>query len=205
MIRTALLAGIFLVLLSIAFTRSGPALLPMLKEEAVSAKAAPVEPVKHVQAPEPAPIREPVRKVDAPVAPPVAEPAPQVAVAPAAPAVVETPPAPAPAPVMAQEAPKTAGQPVSLLPPEKQHPQTAAAPVAPPAITPAAEMPTIAVAARPAVAPYDVPSGSAHVAVADPSAKPADAPKLMTPQERSKELYRLAREMEDTFIHKLAR
>lgn len=244
MIRTALLAGIFLVLLSLAYSRSGPSVLPAAQEEAVSAKVEP-RPVKHVAQ---APALEPVRKAEAHVeAPPVAAPTPQSAPQPApqiaAPPIVEaevpvvkTPPAPVAAPVVAQDvplsAPKSAGQPVSLLPPEMQPKQAAPAPllppeaapaaapapvapvappvvaqaVAPPAITPGAEIPTVQVAARTAAAPYDVPSGSAHVAVADPgAAKPADAPKFMTPQERSKELYRLAREMEDTFIHKLAR
>jgi hypothetical protein len=239
MIRTALLAGIFLVLLSLAYSRSGPnagpSLLPAPEEEAVSVKAVP--PVKHI-AQAHAPAVEPVRKAEAHVEAPLeTAPAPQAI----APAAVEAPVAEAPvakapaapAPVVAQDTPKSAGQPVSLLPPEMQPKQAAATalapllppeaaapaaaappvvaqapapPAAPPAVTPAAEIPTVQVAARTAAAPYDVPSGSAHVAVADPgAAKPADAPKFMTPQERSKELYRLAREMEDTFIHKLAR
>ena len=71
----------------------------------------------------------------------------------------------------------------------------------------AADLPTINVASRQAMTPWDAPAGTTHVDAANGAANAADpnAPKFMTPQERAKELYNLARDMEDTFIAKLAR
>ncbi len=226
MIRTAILAGIFLVLLSIAYSRPGTGLLPPLTRnasqvaaqadlapkpaapatiasEAPVVAAAPVKPVLPVE------VAHKEETVALPAQPPVqAEalpvPAPDVA--------------PSTAPAVAQTAAPTVGQPVSLLPPAETVPARVA--VAPPAaLTPAEDLPLITVPARPVVTPWEAaPRTRAAMAAAAPAAPSAPAavaaaakqpdeaaPKLMTPQERSRELYRLAREMEDTFIHKLAR
>jgi len=239
MIRTAILAGIFLVLLSIAYSRPGTGLLPALTRNAsqVAAQAdlapKPAAPAKAVEA---VPVAAAPATV-APVAPVVAaapvEPLPPVEVAhkentvalPAQPPVqaeaqraLVPDVAPPTAPAVAQAAALTVGQPVSLLPPAETVPARVA--VAPPAaLTPAEDLPLITVPARPVVTPWEAAprtrAAMAAAAAAAPSAPAAvdaaakhpdeAAPKLMTPQERSRELYRLAREMEDTFIHKLAR
>ena len=219
MIRTAILAGIFLVLLSIAYSRPGTSLLPTLRQEASQAAAqadltskpaalgapavAPTRAVVAVPAEPAAPLE--VAHKEAPAAAPV-----QAEVQPAPVPEVVQPPAPA----IAQTAPPTVGQPVSLLPPAETAPARVAA-VPPAPLTPAEDLPLINVPARPVVTPWEAaPRTRAAVAAATPAPAPADvaakqpdeaAPKLMTPQERSRELYRLAREMEDTFIHKLAR
>jgi hypothetical protein len=233
MIRTAILAGIFLVLLSIAYSR------PDAWPQNVQKVAAMVDAQPSVKAPAPAPVHRQAARV----APPKAE---DTAAPPAVTSVPSTPvePSPraemvrkedsvtAPAPV-AQETHLSPAQPASLIPAEPARSQVVAlapspttlrnpvplvppadepARVAAPAAPPAGEMPLINVPARPVVTPWEAPprppaTPTTNVAANDAGVKQPDdaAPKLMTPQERSRELYRLAREMEDTFIRKLAR
>lgn len=240
MIRTAILAGILLVMLSMAYSRPGA--LPSFArnvESSVSeqpaveeAARAPVSPRIETprEQPTPAVVAKKVEpaEVAAPEEPVLAEVAPEPA-APIVPVRETLPPAKA-----------EPGRPLSLLPES----QTAApardpahyaplvsdnmpappAPVLPPAEAakiepvPAAELPEVHVATRPVMVPQDFASRLMpdNVAAAEPAAPPAApqvaeargpviAPgtKFMTPEERSRELYRLAREMEDTFIQKL--
>jgi hypothetical protein len=241
MIRTAILAGIFLVLLSIAYSRPGVG--PEKPNVAVVEEM--IRGRHDVAAAEPAP--KPIRSVHTAPAmtqrEPVAEP-PTASVAPAAPVeVAHKEEVPAPPPAVASVAPSDPQHhlalPTQLIPAEA--PQTQVADVAPAAVlrnpvplvppanepahatppvagVPVAEMPLINVPARPVVTPWEAPprppaqTASASAPPAETAAKQPDAkqpeeaaPKFMTPQERSRELYRLAREMEDTFIHKLAR
>lgn len=236
MIRTAILAGILLVMLSMAYSRPGtlPSLdrlaAPAVEEDAEAATEAP--PVRETQAraeaPRPAPV---VVEKEEPTA--VEEPA-EVASAPVAeePQVAEIAPAPV-MPVAPPAKPAEIGRPISLLP-EAQAPATPVreaariAPLvsdempAPPAPTlpsvqeakaapiPAAELPEVNVPTRPVMAPQDFASRlTPEGTLAPPPAMEPRAPviasgqKFMTPEERSRELYRLAREMEDTFIQKL--
>jgi hypothetical protein len=86
---------------------------------------------------------------------------------------------------------------------------------APVEVAPAAveELPVVNVPTRPVVTPWEAPEGTRgrELAAAEidggapQTAEAAPAPKFMTPEERSRELHRLAREMENTFIGKLAR
>ena len=253
MIRTAILAGLLLVMLSIAYARidlppipirdtalitEPPPVEPSLPSEAAkpvpkrTAAAQPPRPSRvHVEAPqvdeEPTVEETPAaERVNAPESAPVhvaavvpAAPAPAVVApppSPAAPLSLLTPPEPA-APKAAAVAPPTVQAPVPLVPPAATVEQAAVEASAPPAppmaekpttLTKVEDMPLIQVAPRRAMTPWDAPPGTVHNSVVaqanDPTAKPAaDAPKFMTPQERSRELYRLARDMEDLFITKL--
>lgn len=226
MIRTAILAGILLVMLSMAYSRPGA--VPSFAREA----AQPSQEREEIVQDEPAPARvkaaarveEPAEDVDSPVV--------------TAEAPVGEPPVKE-APVMqAQEDRRSGpvvtepGRPVSLLPPSmtaareparieplvsddmpapaasqmRPTQEVAVAPAAPPAPLPEVYVPT-----RPVMAPSDFASrlpapGVTADAVApalDARVAAASGPKYMTPQERSRELYRLAREMEDTFIQKM--
>ncbi|MHB1203922.1 MAG: hypothetical protein ACYCZX_00020 [Rhodospirillaceae bacterium] len=246
MIRTAILASIFLVLLSIAYSRPGA--LPenvqkvaaMIEEQPAAKAPAPAQKqTASVSAPKPERAAAPPAVAANPVTP--SEPSPPAGIArkeealdvpaPAAPPPVVTP---APAAV-AQDARPLPALPTSLMPSETPRTQVAStaqpsslrnpvplvppadepARIASPALLPAEDMPLINVPARPVVAPWEAPPRprtATTVAVANPgpsdtaAKQPEDtAPKLMTPQERSRELYRLAHEMEDTFIRKLAR
>ena len=256
MIRTAILAGIFLVMVSIAYSRidlpprpirdtalitEPPPVEPALPSEAAkpapkrtAAKSTPARPAPaHVEAPvteepeatEPA-TAEPV-KAQEPVIAPVPAPTQVAAVAPTAAAPVAPPAAPlsllAPpesvAPKVAAVEPSAAHAPVPLIPPAAapqaaveqavEVPSAAQAPVVEKqtTMTKAEDMPLIQVPQRPVVAPWEAPSGTTHnsgAALATVGPAPAvETPKFMTPQERSRELYRLARDMEDLFITKL--
>ena len=259
MIRTAILAGLFLVMLSIAYTRidlppipvrdtalitEPPPVEPSLPSEAAkplpkrSAAQAPRAVRPHIEAPqvkeaaaeeavadEPV-VAEPVKAIE-----PLPRPAPvHVAVAPVAPTpaapvtnapVSLLPPPESAAPRIAAVEPAAGRAPAPLIPPAAPVEQKIEAPAAVPAPTPAAapavekppvltkadDMPLIQVPQRPVVAPWEAPTGTTHnsgAALATVGAAPAaEAPKFMTPQERSRELYRLARDMEDLFITKL--
>ena len=233
MIRTAILAGIFMVLLSIAYSRPGAGLLSATNQDESGVATIPLQPaLKHV-ARAAVPVAAPAVQVAPPQAKPIEPVHVEEAATPAVPVTVSVA-----APIVAQEAPRMAGQPVSLLPPiaapRLQAVAEAPAPLVPPpslpsmsenvpaapaavpppaavvAVMPAADIPTINVAARPVMTPWEAPPRARTATVAatqEIAAKAPEeaAPKLMTPQERSRELYRLAREMEDTFIHKLAR
>ena len=256
MIRTAILAGLFLVMLSIAYTRidlppipvrdtslitEPPPVEPTLPSEAAKplpkriAAAHPARP--HVEAPkveeasveeaaveepavaEPVKIHEPPAPLPAParvaaIAPVAPAPAPPVATAP----VSLLPPQEPVAPKVAAAEPSAVQAPVPLIPPaaapqapiekEVPAPVVASAVEKQPTITKAEDMPLIQVPQRPIVAPWEAPKGTTHnsgaaLATVGTTQPAADAPKFMTPQERSRELYRLARDMEDLFITKL--
>ena len=241
MIRTAILAGIFLVMVSIAYSRidlpprpirdtalitEPPPVEPALPSEAAkpvpkrtAAKSTPARPAPaHVEAPvteepeatEPA-TAEPV-KAQEPVIAPVPTPA-QVAAAAPTPAAPVAPPA---APLSLLAPPESVAPKVAAVEPSAAH---APVPLIPPAAAPALvvekqttmtkaeDMPLIQVPQRPVVTPWEAPSGTTHnsgAALATVGPAPAvETPKFMTPQERSRELYRLARDMEDLFITKL--
>lgn len=250
MIRTAILAGILLVMLSMAYSRPGafPSLgdvvAPVVEAEQEVAPLGPVHQASpHVETPRAVAADTPKHEEPAPAEEqadlaPVPQEEPQVAeVAP--PAVTLAPAAMIAEPHPAKQA--EIGRPVSLLP-EPQVPAAPAREVArlgplvsddmppPPAPTlppaqevkavpvPAAELPEVNVPTRPVMAPQDfasrlTPDGNLAAPVAVPAPAPAiaeprapvmaSAPKFMTPEERSRELYRLAREMEDTFIQKM--
>lgn len=240
MIRTAILAGILLVMLSMAYDRPGA--MPSLGRvvEPVVSEQPPVEEAAREPA---APRLETPREQPVMVAQPKKE-APAEVVAPEEPEVAEVTPEPvaptAPAHDVLPPVKAEPGRPISLLP----ETQTAApardpsryaplvsdnmpappAPVLPPVQTakaepvPAADLPEVHVPTRPVMVPQDfasrlMPDNAAATEPAAPPAAPqvaeARAPvvaagtKFMTPEERSRELYRLAREMEDTFIQKL--
>jgi len=228
MIRTALLAGILLVLLSIAYNRPGtlPELARVAATKVEEQTRRTVDAVAEI---EPAPTPAPQS-----VAIPAPQPAPVVAVVPPAPVVatvepvVADVPAAEPAPVSVATAPAVAPQPVVAVPPVQVTPAAVVAvpvaalpanmpvrlyppaPVAPPVAQAApAEMPVMNVAPRPARAPFDVAVGTVHQETPAPSVTEIGddqpAPNYMSPKERSRELYRLAREMEEKFLDKLAR
>ena len=243
MIRTALLAGILLVMLSIAYNRPG-----VLPEMARTAATKVEEQTRKVVDRDVEPVVRPVpvtRKAEAPapiveeeVAPPVVEAEAEPVIA--APVAAVPAPIPAPVPVAVAVPPPApiaappAGAPMRLYPvapammpgaPPAPTLVVAAAPVAAPAPVvvpppPAAELPVATVVARPALPPRDAPRGTVHVEtppssvlvddgstphVDMPGQQAAPAPQYMTPRERSRELYRLAREMEGKFLDKLAR
>lgn len=211
MIRTAILAGILLVMLSMAYSRPGA--IPTFGARA----PAPEEEQAEEQAEEQDALRE------EPVAKPVVHRAEPSRPAPVSaneedpkfeePAV---PPAPVEEPRVAEVAPQPVtpaadpGRPISLLPPSM-----IPAPVLPTAQDAAAPapLPEVHVPTRPVNAPQDLASRLT------PEGKLAPAPqaelrapmvaaagtKFMTPQERSRELYKLAREMEDTFIENMTK
>jgi hypothetical protein len=234
MIRTTILAGILLVMLSMAYSRPGA--MPSfgsraaveeqdaIQEEPVAAPA-----VHRAEPPRAAPVS--VAKKEEPVieeepemlSAPVEEP--QVA------AVAPQPVTPPPAPLTPAAEP---GRPIPLLPPAMAPAQPAKiaplvsedmpappAPVLPPAPAPVQEaaapapLPEVYVPTRPVNAPQDLASRltpDGKVAPAAPPQAEARAPmvaavgtKFMTPQERSRELYKLAREMEDTFIENMTK
>ncbi|MGE4063083.1 MAG: hypothetical protein AB7E79_06920 [Rhodospirillaceae bacterium] len=249
MIRTAILAGILLVMISMAYTRPGalPSFEPAVEvsERSEVEAVQPQRPAPRAEAPRPEAAAAAVAKAREPAkaaAPVLEEPAEieEPAVAEAAPeSVLPASAAPAPARQVLPPVKAEPGKPISLLP----ETQTAAAPresapVAPlvsdnmpaaPAPTlpqqtakaeplPAAELPEINVPTRPVMVPQDYASRltPANVAAAEAATPAAAAPhvtaraltiapgtKFMTPEERSRELYRLAREMEDTFIKNL--
>lgn len=229
MIRTAILAGILLVMLSMAYSRPGA--VPSFVRDA----AQPADEQEEIVHEEPAPVRaapravaaakieeaEEEEEIEPPVASAMAEPIeePEVATAPVAPVL--------PAPVAAEP-----GRPISLLPPSmtaarepaRMEPLVSddmpapAAPQMPPAqavaaapAAPSAPLPEVHVPTRPVMTPSDFASRLPAPGVTPDAAEPAmearvtaaSGPKYMTPQERSRELYRLAREMEDTFIQKM--
>lgn len=238
MIRTAILAGILLVMLSMAYSRPGA--VPSLVREA----AQPAEDHEEIAQEEPAPVRAatPRAVAAAKVEEPEEELEPAITVEDEAPVdepqVAVAPVAPLPPVMPAREEPRSGpvaaepGRPISLLPPSMtaareparieplvsddmpalaapQMPpsqEMAAAPAAPPAPLPEVHVPT-----RPVMAPSDLASRLPAPGVTPDAVEPAlearvtaaSGPKYMTPQERSRELYRLAREMEDTFIQKM--
>lgn len=212
MIRTAILAGILLVMLSIAYNRPGtlPGTLPDEARvvAAVTAPAPepeePAQPAPRASAPariESAPMRDPVSQpVSQPPPPPVVVEDRTEASPPASPVVQISVSAPLP----------SVGKPLSLLPPAVTPPEqmpSAQQEQPAPALAP---LPEVHVAPRPVMLPPDpasrqsTPTSIATAASADaPGATPP--PRFMSPQERTRELYRLAREMEETFIDKMAR
>lgn len=230
MVRTAILAGILLVLLAIAADRPGT--LPPLPRLALipnqapapgeTVNEAPTQPVrKPTISAKPAVVEEPQEEVAdvAPVEEPREEPA-TVAAAPSPAPVAPVadpiaPPVEVATAVPALPAPQP-GAPLRLLPPAMEPPAAVPAPqpvaAAPPA--PMTEVPVVSVPTRPLFKPVDelprgadvaqmpeIPAAPAQVAQAQPS----EPVKFMSREERSRELYRLAREMENTFMDKLAR
>lgn len=240
MIRTAILAGILLVMLSMAYSRPGavPSFArdaapvveeqdEVVREDVMQDKPAPVH--KAPRGVAAAKVEEPEEDIEelAAVEEPIDEP--QIAAIPVAPPapVVPAREEPRPAPVAAEP-----GRPLSLLPPSMTAAREPArmeplvsdnmpAPAAPqmppaqivselPAATPV-PLPEVHVPTRPVMAPSDFASRLPAPGVTPDAAEPAletrvtaaSGPKFMTPQERSRELYRLAREMEDTFIQKM--
>jgi len=229
MIRTAILAGILLVLLSMAYSRPGAmpsfsrTVAPVIEEASAPARAEPMR----AEAPTSAPVVEEEVALSEPVA---------AAPAPPAPVVEDVAPMPAPIEPQRAELPSPmadAGKPVQLLPesmraaapepvrasitplvadnmPPPPAPQLPAEPAAAPAALPETHVPT-----RPVMMPRDYASRLTPEGVMpDPAPAPAAIPdarppviaagtKFMTPEERSRELYRLAREMEDTFIRNM--
>jgi hypothetical protein len=237
MIRTAILAGILLVMLSMAYSRPGalPSLTrapaPAVSEQPAVEEAARVPASPRVETPREEPVPAVVAKKEEPA----------VVAAPEEPAVAEVTPEPVAPIVPVRETLPSAkvepGRPLSLLPetqtaapardPSRYAPLVSEnmpappAPVLPPAQAakvepvPAAELPEVHVATRPVMVPQDFASRLMpnNVTATEPPAAPqvaeargpviAPGTKFMTPEERSRELYRLAREMEDTFIQKL--
>ncbi len=221
MVRTAILAGILLVLLAIAADRPGTlpqlpriALIPSQAQAPVeTVNEAPAQPVrKPVIAAKPAVVEEPQEEVAdvASVEEPREEPAAVAAAdapAPVAPVAAPiAPPVEVATVVPALPAPQ-AGAPLRLLPPVMEPP--AAAPPGP-----MTEVPVVSVPTRHLFKPVDelprgadvaqmpeIPAAPAQLA----QAQPGEGVKFMSREERSRELYRLAREMENTFMDKLAR
>ncbi|MGE3335323.1 MAG: hypothetical protein AB7I36_16885 [Rhodospirillaceae bacterium] len=228
MIRTTILAGILLVMLSMAYSRPGA--MPSFggravveEQEAIQEEPVAEPSVRHVAPPrvakkeevavpeEPEELSEPVEE------PQLAEVAPQ----PMTPHAL-------PAPVAER------GRPISLLPPSMTPAPSAKieplvsedmpappAPALPPAVAPVQEaavlapLPEVYVPALPVNAPQDIASRTMPDGKVAPVAAPqteirapmvaAVGTKFMTPQERSRELYKLAREMEDTFIENMTK
>jgi hypothetical protein len=229
MVRTAILAGILLVMLSMAYSRPGA--LPSFERtpEPVVAEQPAVEalPPPRAEAPraQPAPVAE--KEAPAAVAAPedteVAEVAPEPA-APVAPARDVPPPVKAepgrPLSLLPEtQAATTQREPMNLKPLVSDDMPTPPTPMMPPvqaAQVPPAPLPEINVPTRPVMMPRDFASrlmpdsvAAAEDSASAPQVAEARAPtiapgtKFMSPEERSRELYRLAREMEDTFIQKL--
>ena len=261
MIRTAILAAMLLVMLSMAYSRTGqlPDLRmtqePAIVQPEVAAVREPVAPpsprVKITERPgiDPASPMTPVRptisrtaRVTAPAPTPLAEAPAEELLAPAS--VPQAEPLPAPEPVPAAVAEPPIVQPPVMakavpIPAEPAVPTIEQALAAPAIrdVTPVDEMPVRQVATPRVMMPRDLPlpseapvpmkMGPRTVAAADimadgfpapppgsnvtsapPEATPqkqADAPQFMSREERTRELYKLAREMEDTFISKLTR
>jgi len=212
MIRTAILAGLLLVMLSIAFSRVDLQPTPV-QNTALITEPPPVSPSLPSEAAKPAPRRVaamPVRQQRVAAPEPIveeeeAEEEEEAVVA----EVADPPKAPEP-PAQIQAAAPSPNAPVSLLTPPEPKVAEAPAPEKPPVMTKVEDMPLVNVAQRPAMLPWDAPQGTTHNSGATqtagmPATPAVEAPKFMTPQERSRELYRLARDMEDLFITKLAR
>lgn len=234
MIRTTILAGILLVMLSMAYSRPGampsfsaPAPVAAEEEEAIQEEPIAAPAVRRAEPPREAAVS--VAKKEEPIA---EEPAalPEAAEEPKVAEVTPQPAAP-PAPAAPVNEP---GRPISLLPPSMAPAQAAKVeplvsddmpppPVLPAAAPPVQEaaapapLPEVYVPTRPVNAPQDMASRltpDGKLAPASPSVPQAEvrAPmvaavgtKFMTPQERSRELYKLAREMEDTFIENMTK
>lgn len=227
MIRTAILAGILLVMLSLAYSRPGAVPLlaaraPVVEEAEVVQDESIAEPVARRAPPRVAKSEDPKiaepEQLSLPLEEQVAETAPAAPVLPPRPVA---PPAPAAEP----------GRPISLLPqtanavPLREPKQIAPLisddmPAAPAPMLPAvqeatvpAALPEVYVPTRPVNAPQDLasrmtPDGKVAPAVVADARAPmvaAAGTKFMTPQERSRELYKLAREMEDTFIQNMTK
>jgi hypothetical protein len=235
MIRTAILAGILLVMLSMAYSRPGaiPSFgdrAPVAAEEQDAREPAPIaEPIRqYAEPPRPAPVsaakKEEPDAEEAAALPEPAEEEPQVAEVAQQPATPDAPAARVNEP----------GRPISLLPPSmtpapaaKVEPLVSDDMPAPPAPVLPTVLPQVQEAAAPAplpevyvpTRPVNAPQDMASRLTPDGKLAPASAPqadarapmvaavgtKFMTPQERSRELYKLAREMEDTFIENMTK
>ncbi len=230
MIRTTILAGILLVMLSLAYSRPG-----VLPPFGVRAPAAAEEQETVQEEPVAAPAVHHAAQVSvARKEEPTIEEEPEVLAAPREePQVADIAPQPMtpPAPVTPAVEP---GGPISLLPPAMASAQPPkmerlvsdempAPPAAalPPVVAPVREaaapapLPEVYVPTRAVNAPQDLASRMTPDGKLAPAAAPQAAvrapmiaavgTKFMTPQERSRELYKLAREMEDTFIENMSK
>ena len=197
MIRTALLAGLLIVVAAIAINRPG-----ILTEAAHTAASVAEDQtrkaVNAIAAPTPEPVQAKVTQ---------AMPAP----VPAAPIAASLPPVPPAAQVTAAMADPSPA-PVASAP---RNPQQATAAIDPRqrpfVLEPAQPVEVVARPVRvpnefaPPVARTDNARVATPTAAVDDVAPRVDTAKFMTARERSRELYRLAREMETVFTDKIVR